>query len=218
VIGSPEVTPRDFDFVVAGVTVEALETVFAEHVRRRTRFGGLHLVVEGVPFDVWPLEQTWAFKARPGEQASFAALPHTTFLNVEGVAVEMTGPEAGTIHEGGFFEAVLSRTLEIDLALNPSPLECVWRSLVTAARLEFALGPQLTRYIAAHGAALRAEDLAEAQQAHLGCRRWDADDFRRWLDALRAGNAINCRAAHDLRSLARRTGLVVRPPLPTSGG
>ena len=57
------------------------------------------------------------------------------------------------------------------------PLECVWRSLVTAGRLEFALGPQLTRYIAAHGAALRAEDLAEAQQAHFGCRRWDADEL-----------------------------------------
>jgi hypothetical protein len=203
VVGRAPVAPRDFDVVVAGVTVEALEEVFATHVRRRTRFGGLHLLVEGMPFDVWPLEQTWAFQACPGLDRSFAMLPRTTFLNVEAVAAEITGPGSGMIHEAGAFAAVLSRTLEINLEPNPSPLQCVLRSLTTAARLGYAIGPRLAHYLAAQGAAVGAEALAGAQQPRDADLTWGADDFRNRLDALTDWVSTRGDTAIDLHSLDR---------------
>jgi hypothetical protein len=189
--------------MVAGVSVQALEAAFTGDVQRRTRFGGLHLAAGGMPFDVWPLEQTWAFQTGQGQEPSFAELPRTTFLNVEAVVAEITGPGAGTIHDGGAFEAALSRTLEINFEPNPSPLQCVVRSLVTAARLEFAIGPRLARYLAAHGAALGGEALAEARQAHDGNLPWGAEDFRRWLDALAEWVSSGVDTAVDLRALDR---------------
>jgi hypothetical protein len=172
--------------VVAGVTAEALEAAFAAETRRRTRLGGLHLVVGSVPFDVWSLERTWAFQVCPTRrEPTFAELARTTFLNVEGVAVELTGPGEGTIHDGGLFEAVTSRTLEINFEPNPSPVQCVVRSLVTAAQLRFAIGPKLARYLTAQGQKVSAEELAEVGRAHYGHLRWDFSALRAWLDALR---------------------------------
>jgi len=129
-------------------------------------------------------------------------LPRTTFLNVEGVAVEMTGSGAGTIHDGGFFEAVLSRTLEINLEPNPSPLQCVVRSLVTAARLKFSLGPRLTRYLATHAAGLSPVDLVEAGRGHYGQHSWDGGTLRAWLESLREWDMTEGEAVLDLASLA----------------
>jgi hypothetical protein len=202
-VGSSPLGPRDFDLVVAAVTVSSLEAVFAEDIRRRTRFGGLHLLVEGVPFDVWPLEQTWAFQAGLGLEPSFAALPRTTFLNVEAVAVEITGGDAGTIHEAGAFASVLSRTLEINFEPNPTPLQCVVRSLATARRLGFGLGPGLARYLVARGAALSVEELTEACKVFAPDLRWNAEDLQRWLDALADWVSSGVDMAIDLNSFDR---------------
>jgi hypothetical protein len=185
VAGALPVVPRDLDVVVAGPSVEAPEETFADELRRKTRFGGLHLLVEGVPFDVWPLEQAWAFQSRPATRPpTFADLPGTTFLNAEAAAVELTGPRAGTVYDGRLFEAVLSRTLEINHEPNPAPVQCVLRSLGTAARFQLRIGPKLARYLAACGTRLRSDELAEAMRAHSGHLHGDAHLLQGWLQAV----------------------------------
>ena len=194
-------TPRDFDIVVAGVSLSALEATFADYISRLTRYGGLHLLVDGVPFDLWPLEQTWAFRAYPGWEPTFAELSRTTFLNVEGIAVELTGGGIGTIHDGGLFEAVLSRTLEINLEPNPSPLQCVLRSLVTAARFEFSFGPRLTHYLATHAARLSPAEIVEAGRGHYGDQLCNVGALRAWVESLREWAATKGQGAGNPASL-----------------
>src|SRR4051812_35183717 len=61
-IGRPRPPVRDLDVVVGGVSTADLASYFGDQVARTTRFGGIHVDVRGVPLDVWPISDTWAFR------------------------------------------------------------------------------------------------------------------------------------------------------------
>jgi hypothetical protein len=201
--------PRDVDIVVAGPAAEELAEVFGELVSARTRFGGLHLQSNGWMFDIWPLTDTWAFKnlGYPPSLREFANLPRTTFLNVEAVAVELTTlrGKGRKVHSHGFFEALLSRTLEINCEDNPFPALCVVRALITAARLDFSIGPRLSQYLVHYGEVFSPEELVQVQISHYGWCRRTAGDFETWLNAIReqretrtaGGNGVRLPIAHE---------------------
>jgi hypothetical protein len=133
------VQPRDIDIVVSGAASEILYSQFKDYVERRTRFGGLSLRVDGWRIDLWPLEETWAFRSGLCGTPAFSRLPSTTFLNLEAIVVEVaTRPgRERNLYSRGFFEALASKVLEVNLEPNPYPELAIVRSLVTAANLRF---------------------------------------------------------------------------------
>lgn len=203
-VGGASVIPRDIDVVVGYTTNEDLTMTLMDRLTRRTRFGGLHLNSGGWLFDVWPLQETWAFREGHVTCQGFSDLPKTTFLDVEAVAVELN-PKRGTarrVYTNGFFEAISSRTIDINLEENPCPELCVVRSLITAAKLGFALGPRLARYVAYHGKKASMEELVEFQQSHYGHVYCCRDELSVWI------KSIEQQARHSKR-------LVARLPLPS---
>ena len=56
-INGAATVPRDVDIVVDGLSIEDLSHALAPHVKRRTRFGGLHLEIQGWLFDIWPTKE-----------------------------------------------------------------------------------------------------------------------------------------------------------------
>lgn len=184
---SPAVAPRDLDLVVSGASSEALQAAFADELLRVTRFGGLHLHLHKLPVDIWPLESTWAFRERLVPGGDFADLPRTTFLNVEAVAAELdtTPGRRRRIYHQAFFSGIQERMLEINLEHNPYPGLCVVRSLITARRLQFSLGPRLARFIAHHGTLLPMEELEAIQLSHYGRIRLDRDHLQRLVGVVR---------------------------------
>lgn len=181
------VRPRDVDIVVDNVSLSDLASAFEPFVVRRTRFGGLHLSVDGWMFDIWPLADTWALREGfVGSRGPFA-LPRTTFLNVEAVAVEIGVPPGRPrrLCAHGFFEGIVTRTLEVNLEENPFPALCVVRSLITAARLGFKIGPRLAGYIVSHSRDVPIAELLAAQCAHYGRIRASKGELREWLRVVR---------------------------------
>lgn len=191
--------PRDVDIVVDGVSVGDLEAVFRTSVVRRTRFGGLHLRVDGWMFDIWPLAETWALREQAIPFSGASALPCSTFLNVEAIAAEIrvSPGRPGALYARGFFESILSRTLDINLEANPHPTLCIVRSLITAAHLRFAIGPRLAAYIESRSRGVPLEELVAVQLAHYGCVRASGDTLSAWLRSVseqqrhaRSGNVV----------------------------
>lgn len=172
--------PRDVDVVVSGASTLELERLFCQYLDRRTRFGGLHLKNKGWMFDVWPLEETWAFKHNPSQEVSFSELPHTAFLNVEAVVAELSGaPEQPRkIHDHGFFEGITNKVVELNNEENPFPALCVVRSLVIATDLGFDIGPILAHYILRHMNAIPVSHLMDAQLHHYGANKLPPDALR----------------------------------------
>lgn len=181
--GSGPIAPRDVDVVVSGVPSGTLEDAFRGVTRRRTRFGGLVLAVEGWRFDVWDLNDTWAFRTQVVADPSFQTLPLTTFLDVEAITLEYR-PRPGKarrLFEHGFFEAVHNRQVELNLASNPFEHLAVVRSMVIASTMGYALGPSLRRFILDHITVETVEQLVEAQWGHYGVVRRHRRTLAGWL-------------------------------------
>jgi len=183
--GSAE-QPRDVDVVVDTPSLVAIESLFRVYIKKRTRFGGLHLNVGLWPIDIWPLPCTWALRDREPAGVTFADLPDTTFLDVEAVAAEIwpASRHGRRVFGGRFFSAIESRTVGINHAENPFPELCVVRALLTAARLNFRLSNGLVDYVVAAGSGLTPRDLEVVQTGHYGKVRCEGMIMRSWIDYL----------------------------------
>lgn len=140
--------PRDIDIVFLSQTTEQLERDFLEANPRKNRFGGIHCELKKWQCDMWPLETTWGFHQKKRIEPTPANLTKTTFLNVEAVAAEFgPGGTVTAIHHNGFFEAMRSKVLDINLEDNPFPPLAAVRALLTARKLNFAVAPRLSEYV-----------------------------------------------------------------------
>jgi hypothetical protein len=185
--------PRDIDVMIAGCSMSEMESVFQNLRVRKTRFGGLHLakpaILGGIGqascdllFDVWRLEDTWGLQ-NSGRAFSIEEFVNTPFLNIDSVAIELM-PRKGKrqIFERGFFQALTTKTLDINYEPNPFPLVCIVRALIMAVKLQFSLGSSLARYIVNYSHWGTINDLLEAQRSHYGSIRCRGDEIRLWLD------------------------------------
>lgn len=195
-LAPPSAFPRDIDIVLSGASQRELDVEFADLLKRTTRFGGLHLVkpinlvgdradVEAeIVFDVWRLEDTWGIR-HAGLAPTIESFVRTPFLNIDSAAMELT-PRNARRHlvEHGFFTSISSSLLEINYEPNPFPLVCIVRSLIMAAKLRFALGPSLARFVSGFHRWGSVDDLVEAQVSHYGDVRCSAKELRLWLDEI----------------------------------
>jgi hypothetical protein len=191
-LGPAGTWPRDVDVIVDGCTADDLKAVFGDILVRRTSFGGLHLRktvdIHGLTtanydllFDVWRLEDTWAIK-KSGLDPTIASFLRTPFLNIDSIAVDFANERGPTaIHENGFFQALATRTLEINSEPNPFPVVCAVRSLILAAKLNFWIGPRLAQFIQDLMNTASISDLLSAQISHYGRIRCNEDDIAEWL-------------------------------------
>jgi hypothetical protein len=114
---------------------------------------------------------------------NFLTLPQTTFLNVEAVAAELNprATRSRRLFSCGFFEGIATETIEINLEENPFPDLCVIRSLLTAARLGFAIGPKLAKYLVSRSEGMTRARINEIQVQHYGEAKSDPEEMMSWL-------------------------------------
>jgi hypothetical protein len=169
--------PRDLDLVFDDNHFEFFESAFSEFIQRRNSYGGLKLRIQGMAVDAWPLGATWAFRTGLCSEPSFEKLPLTTFLNVDGVVVELA-PEKGKarrIYEAGFFSAWKQRVLDINLRDNLHPSVCVARTLSIAERFGFRISHDLAAYVWEMLTTIPMEELLSGQANHYGQVSYSAD-------------------------------------------
>ena len=184
----PSERPRDVDIVVtADVSHTELENAFDKWTVRRTRVGGLHLLVDKWMFDIWNVADTWGIN-RLGLPANLSELPKTTFLNVEAIAagIDTARGQQRQLYSYGFAEAIENRTVDINFMENPFPALAVVRSLLTAARLDFKIGPRLGKYILekSHSGSFR--ELVEIQKDHYAMVRIPEPKLDLWIGSINA--------------------------------
>ncbi len=178
--------PRDVDIVVDSPSVPEIASLFENWWVKPTRFGGLKLHMKKCLLDIWPLSETWAFRECGFPRRDFANLPKTTFLNVEAVAVQLTGLRENEINvfSAGFFEGVHAETVELNWAHNPFPELAVVRALITAAKLNFSIGPALAGYIVEQSARASIGQLMAAQLSHYGRIVLNQDEIHTYISSI----------------------------------
>lgn len=155
--------PRDLDIILGYVSKEQLETLFPDHIKGETSLGGLKLQVKDWSIDMWPIQDTWAFKSGKFKGNGFSDYPKITFLNIDAIAVQLFSKrrQKRVIYSKGFFEAIIEKTIELNFEENPTPSECIVRALWVANKFSFLIGPKLSRYMISYINKIEIEELAE---------------------------------------------------------
>ncbi|MES2459315.1 MAG: hypothetical protein V4671_01940 [Armatimonadota bacterium] len=211
----PSYRPRDIDLVVEGASNEVLLSLFSSYVIRSTRFGGLRLNYNGYLVDIWPLQDTWAFRQGLVSDVTFQGLTRTTFLDVEAVAVVVGGtlPERMRMYEYNFLDAMHGGCVDISLKENPWPCQSLVRALLTASLLEFGIGDRLLQFAREQVASVHQDELIRIARGLYG----NEPDWERivpeWMSSLsqQASPRLHGNGATDL-SRYRRVKDEAAPP------
>jgi hypothetical protein len=178
--------PRDVDIVLADDSFGPFAETFKSEITRRTRFGGIHLVLNGLEIDAWPLSSTWAFREGLVSEKSFGTLPETTFLNCDGIVVQFATRQgqAREVYATGLEETSRRGALDIKLEPNPYPTLCVVRSLRMAEQRELPFTPKLAYYCWNELSKRSHGEFVQIQESHYGTVYYSEEKLKRIVDRL----------------------------------
>lgn len=188
-----EASPRDLDLVVDCQSRYDLKKVLAPFAPKLNGFSGFSFKLGGIPFDVWALKDTWAFRQPEGEggldiqEPTLVDLLHTTFFNIEKVVIEL--PQ-GIVHDGGFRQAFQDRVLELNYPFNPVPILCLVRTAVFARKFGMRLGPRLEDWILQHHLEVKEGRIERMQEVYYGRQVLTREEVQRVID-------VACEAARS---------------------
>lgn len=117
---------RDIDIVIDIKIEENWKKILCEFQTDRNTFGGYKLVCSNLIVDVWPLEETWAYRNHI-IQCDFneyaARLEDTVFLNIDAIIYDLKND---IWYDKGYRQAMQSGILDVVLTDNPQvPLNIV---------------------------------------------------------------------------------------------
>ncbi|MEZ6235636.1 MAG: hypothetical protein R3B68_15730 [Phycisphaerales bacterium] len=184
-------------------------------------------------FDVWPLEQTWAFKTSGDSSRifrDFLSRRSSTLKRLQWMFQRrLVSLEPVYSGDDQFFDGILDQVLEINREENPFPVLCVVRSLAFTSMTGFSIGPRLAQYLTQHATGVSDDELADVQVKHYGRERVDRERMRRWLDYVAArvaatpGEVVRLGRPTQMTFWPEEDATVIRlhlfgSPWPTDGG
>jgi hypothetical protein len=132
--------PRDYDIVVKlNVDRYMLEGFLSKYEYNKNRFDGYKIKVDGVEFDIWILEKTWAFNNRL-LKSNEKNLIKTVYLSVDGIAFNYTRKK---LYDNIFRETNDKREISVVLKENPQKELNLLRALVFKQKYNYKLSSKL---------------------------------------------------------------------------
>lgn len=137
----------DIDIVTTAPASE-LKNAISSFFPVQNRFGGYRFVVRGCSFDIWRLEDTWAFKQGFLDIRGFEDLLNTTFFNLDAIAFHLTRKDI--LARPTYFSELQKGILDINLQANPNPEGMAARALRLVQFKDVSLSPRLSEYVIRH--------------------------------------------------------------------
>ncbi|WP_110955002.1 hypothetical protein [Anaerosinus massiliensis] len=131
--------PRDFDIVLKKNKVNDIENIFKDYQYTKNRFGGFKIKVDNLDFDIWEIENTWAFKEKK-VQLSEKNLCETVYLNIDAIVYDLNKKK---YYQKVFKDAMHSKCLDIVLADNPYITLNLLRTIIYKREYEMSLSNKL---------------------------------------------------------------------------
>lgn len=108
-------SPRDFDIAIKFKDFNKFEEIVKKYDFRKNRFGGYKFNIANIEFDVWNLENTWAFE-NTNLQASEENLAKSVYLNIDGIVYNFNKCR---LYDDLFKTSISAGKLDINLERNP---------------------------------------------------------------------------------------------------
>jgi len=146
-LGNAREFASDMD-LVSDVSREEIHAAIKDFSPTINKFDGFRFVVGKRRFDIWALEDTWAFQEGLVNGGQFSDLFKTTFFNVDEAVFHLRDEWVDCSNE--YLNAISSKTLEINLESNPSPFGMSRRAINLAIDNDLSVGPKLAQFILAY--------------------------------------------------------------------
>lgn len=135
----------DVDIVVDSQSQDDIERRLFKWNPVRNKFGGYRFSIGAQAFDVWTLDNTWAFQHGLVGEADFSTLPLTTFFNWDAVAYRID--DGSIVCSDNYFADLSEKVIDVNLQENPNPIGAVVRTLRMAAIHQPLFSPRLINHI-----------------------------------------------------------------------
>ncbi|MCQ4087804.1 hypothetical protein [Saccharibacillus sp. JS10] len=135
--------PRDFDIAIKFNDKKNFDSIISKYNHKRNRFGGYKLQISNLEFDIWDLENTWAFKNTslyPSEEN----LAKTVYLNIDGIVYNFNKEK---LYDEVFRSTIEKSKLDINLERNPQIELNLLRALVFKEKYNLELSSNLKNVI-----------------------------------------------------------------------
>jgi hypothetical protein len=138
--------PRDVDLVIADLEVGTLLDILPADVQP-TIFGGIQSSASPVPFDLWPLHDTFLIRSQQ-LSPSFESLLRTTDFNINAALYFPTqGGVASSICDAGMLAALDSEQIAFNSSDLPLPIIQCARLAAYAVKLRFGFAPEVLDFM-----------------------------------------------------------------------
>ena len=115
----------DIDLVVESDWIDVTRYLESRGATRN-RFGGLRLLVDGRPIDIWNAQDTWAIREGFVAYRGIGSLTKTTILNWDAILLNWRTQQI--VCDRNYFRQLGNGVLDVVLADNPNPLGAVVRA------------------------------------------------------------------------------------------
>jgi hypothetical protein len=131
--------------LVSLATFDDINAAVSKYSPTANKFGGLRFFVGKQAFDIWALEDTWAFKEGlcTGEQLD--DLLKTTFFDVDAAIFHLRTKQYS--YSAGHVRGIKERELELNLESNPNPDGMISRAIKLCSESQLAVGLKLAKYL-----------------------------------------------------------------------
>lgn len=138
---------RDIDIIIDIRERSRWEEILETHRPKKNSFGGYKLVCSALIVDIWPLEETWAYRegyvvCKPEEYAM--NLPKTVFLNLDAIIYDFN---KDIWYDEKYLDAMNSRVIDVVLEKNPWILLNIVRAMVLKKRYGMSFSDGLRKII-----------------------------------------------------------------------
>ncbi|WP_373483854.1 hypothetical protein [Acetobacterium sp.] len=139
-----EKLPRDFDIVFKKTKKHKdLESLLSGFFYKKNRFDGYKVLLDDLEFDIWNIDDTWAFRENKVKckKAHYSQkLTETVFLNVDSIVFNLN---KCTLDGKNFYNALENKELDIILEDNPFLELNLLRALVFKDKYDMSLSKKL---------------------------------------------------------------------------
>lgn len=140
---------RDIDIVIDVHQKELWQQILNHYVPKKNSFGGYKLICSGLVVDIWPLNETWAYRNKIVEcvpEEYVKMLPDTVFLNMDSIIYDL---KKDIWYDEKYCAAMESRVLDIVLVDNPRVQLNIIRAMVLKKRYNMTYSDKLKHVISA---------------------------------------------------------------------
>jgi len=133
--------PRDFDIAIKFTDEMKFNSIINNYEYYKNRFGGYKIKVSGIDFDIWDLNNTWAFKntnLKPSEEN----LAKSVYLNIDGIVYNFN---SNCLYADLLKESLIKSELDVNLEKNPQVELNLLRALVFKRKYNLNLSNKLKR-------------------------------------------------------------------------